>query len=436
MALEIIPLGGYSEIGRNSIAVRVDDEVVLLDLGLKMDTYVEYTENNDIISEKELIAIGAIPDISQLGDLKKNVKGILLTHAHLDHVGAVPFLANKFNCDIHGSAFTIEVVRELFTSQKKKPKGKLRIHKVNDTFRISKKIEVEFISVTHSAPQTVMILIKTPYGNVLYANDYKFDNNPTLGEKPNYRRLRELKGHIDCLIIDALYAPKAIKMPSEKIAEEMLKDVLLGTQSKDATIIVTTFSSHIARLRSIIKTARMMHRTVVFVGRSLSKYAKAAERAGIAKFDDVEMVGGGKRAANYLKRAKDLEKKIFVTTGHQGEPRAVLSRIVNEGLLPLGDGDQVIFSCTVIPTNSNIQNREILDSELQAKHVRLFNDIHVSGHGGKEDHRDFLNMVDPKMVVPTHGDLKMLKAFKELAEEMGIDHRVTILKNGKNLRVA
>jgi len=436
MALEIIPLGGYSEIGRNSVAVRVDDEVVILDLGLKMDTYVEYTETNEIISEKDLVTIGAIPDIKQLGHLKKNVKAILLTHAHLDHVGAVPFIANKLGCDIHGTAFTIEVVRELFKSVKKSSKGKLRIHKTNDAFRVSKKIEVEFISITHSAPQTVMILIKTPYGNVLYANDFKFDNNPTLGDKPNYKRLRELKGKIDCLILDALYAPKAIKMPSEKIAEEMLKDVLLGTQSKNSIIIVSTFSSHIARLRSIVKVAKLMNRKVVFVGRSLSRYANAAEKTGITKFDDVEMVGGGKRAANYLKRVRDVEKKIFVTTGHQGEPKAVLARIVNEDLLPLSNDDQVIFSCKVIPTNSNIQNRQLLDDELRSKGVRLFNDIHVSGHGGKEDHRDFLNMIDPKIIVPTHGNLEMLGAFKELAKEMGIEHRVTILKNGKNLRIA
>jgi ribonuclease J len=437
--LEIIPLGGYSEIGRNSVAVRCEDEVVILDLGLMMDTYIEYTDSDEIveISGRKLIEIGAVPDVNILGNLKKDVIGILLTHAHLDHIGAVPFLANRFDCDIHSAPFTIELVKRMFDDEKRLTRGRLIAHDVNERFRLGQNFEVEFIYITHSAPHTVMIVLHTPYGKVMYANDFKFDNNPTLGPKPNYQRLRELEGQIDYLLLDTLYADQAIKTPSEKIAEEMLKDVLLGTQSRDATIIVSTFSSHIARLRAIVNVAKMMKRQPVFLGRSLAKYTEAAEAVGLADFSDVEFVRYGGKVKPYLKRIKEPGKYLFVATGHQGEPKAILSRIVNEKLMPLSDNDMVVFSSKTIPVPVSLENKKRLDDQLQARHVRLFNNIHVSGHGAREDHRDFLNMLKPKNVIPTHGNMKQLGAFKELAEEVGYKpEQVKIVSNGERIRVA
>ncbi len=437
--LEIIPLGGFSEIGRNSVAVRVDDEVVILDLGLMMDKYVEYTDSDELveISGRKLIEIGAVPDVNILGKLKKQVKGILLTHAHLDHIGGIPYLANRFDCDIHSAPFTIELIRKMFEDEKRLPRGHLVAHELNERFRIGEKIEVEFIYVTHSAPHTVMIVLHTPYGKVMYANDFKFDNNPTLGSKPNYERLRELEGKIDYLILDTLYADQAIKTPSEKIAEEMLKDVLLGTQSRDATIIVTTFSSHIARLRAIVHVAKLMKRQPIFLGRSLAKYVDAAEAVGLADFSDVELVRYGSKVKSYLKRVKEPAKYLFVATGHQGEPKAVLSRIVNQKLLPLGENDIVVFSSKTIPTPVTLENKARLDEQLRARHIRFFNNIHVSGHGAREDHRDFLNMLKPKHIIPTHGDLAQLGAFKELAREVGYrPEQIRIVSNGERVKVA
>lgn len=437
--LEIIPLGGYSEIGRNSVAVRADDEVIILDLGLMMDRYIEYTDSDELveISGRKLIQIGAVPDVNILGNLKKDVVGIVLTHAHLDHIGAVPYLANRFDCDIHSAPFTIELVRRMFDDEKRMPRGRLVSHELNERFRVGEKFEVEFIYITHSAPHTVMILLHTPYGKILYANDFKFDNNPTLGPKPNYARLRELEGQVDYLLVDTLYADQAIKTPSEKIAEEMLKDVLLGTQSRDATIIVSTFSSHIARLRAIVNVAKMMKRQPVFLGRSLAKYVEAAEAVGLADFSDVEIVPYGGKVKPYLKRVKEPGKYLFVATGHQGEPKAVLSRIVNENYLPLSDNDMVIFSSKTIPVPVSIENRKRLDDQLRAKHVRIFDNIHVSGHGAREDHRDFLNTLKPKNVIPTHGELKQLEAFKDLAKEVGYkEHQIRIVKNGTRVKVA
>ncbi len=437
--LEIIPLGGFSEIGRNSVAIRVDDEVVILDLGLMMDKYIEYTDSDDLVevSGRKLIEIGAAPDVDMLGDDKKNVKAIFLTHAHLDHIGAIPYLANRFDCDIHAAPFTIELVRRMFDDEKRLPRGKLVAHDVNDRFRIGERIEVEFIYITHSVPHTVMVLLHTPYGKVLYANDFKFDNNPTLGPKPNYARLRELQGQVDYLILDTLYADQAIKTPSEKIAEEMLKDVLLGTQSRDATIIISTFSSHIARLRAIVNVAKMMKRKPVFLGRSLRKYVEAAEAVGIADFSDVEIVGYGNKVKPYLAKVTEPGKYLFVATGHQGEPKATLARIVNQNLLPLTDNDMVVFSSKTIPVPVTLENRKRLDDQLRAKRVRIFDNIHVSGHGAREDHRDFLNTLKPKQIIPTHGEMAQLGAFKALAEEAGYKpHQIRIVANGERIKVA
>lgn len=437
--LEIIPLGGYSEIGRNSVAVRCDDEVVILDLGLMMDRYIEYTDSDELveISGRKLIEIGAVPDVNILGKLKKKVIGILMTHAHLDHIGAIPFLANRFDCDLHSAPFTIELIRRMFDDEKRMPRGKLVAHELNSRFRLGNNFEVEFIYITHSAPHTVMILLHTKYGKILYANDFKFDNNPTLGPKPNYARLRELKGQVDYLLVDTLYADQAIKTPSEKIAEEMLKDVLLGTQSRDATIIVSTFSSHIARLRAIVNVAKMMKRQPVFLGRSLAKYTEAAKAVGLADFSDVAFVRYGGKVKSYLARVKEPGKYLFVATGHQGEPRAILSRIVNEKLMPLSDNDMVVFSSKTIPVPVSLENKKRLDDQLQARHVRLFNNIHVSGHGAREDHRDFLNLLKPKNIIPTHGELKQLGAFKELAEEVGYrPEQIKIVSNGERIKVA
>ncbi len=437
--LEIIPLGGYSEVGRNSVAVRVDDEIVILDLGLMMDRYIEYTDSDELVevSGRTLIEIGAAPDVEILGADRKNVRGILLTHGHLDHIGAVPYLANRFDCDVHATPFTIELVRRMFDDEKRLSRGKLVSHDVNDRFQISEKIEAEFIYITHSVPHSVMILLHTPYGRIMYANDFKFDNNPTLGPKPNYARLRELEGKVDYLILDTLYAESEIKTPSEKIAEEMLKDVLLGTQSRGSTIIVSTFSSHIARLRAIVNVAKMMKRKPVFLGRSLRKYTEAAEAVGIADFSDVEIVGFGNKVKPYLKKITDPDKYLFVATGHQGEPKATLSRIVNQGLLPLADNDIVVFSSKTIPVPVTLENKKRLDDALKARHVRLFSDIHVSGHGAREDHRDFLNMLKPKNIIPTHGVPAALAAFKNLAEEVGYTpDKIRIVVNGERVKVA
>jgi ribonuclease J len=441
MTLEIIPIGGFSEIGRNCVAIKYDDEVVILDMGLMLDKYIEYTEGREDaksnISSKQLIRAGAAPDVNLLGELKKNVIAIGVTHGHLDHVGAIPFLSNRFDANIHAAPFTCEVIHQLSTNDGMPLKNKVVSHPHDSRFRVSRNIELEFIHMTHSIPDTVCIAVHTKDGSVIYINDFKFDHTPTLGPKTSMHRLKQLAG-IECLIIDSLYAHKTEKTPSERIAEQMLFDEITHTETKGKAIVITTFSSHIARLRSIVKLGKKLGRKVVFLGRSIDKYTAAAERAKIHSFkDEVRSIAYRDKISAFLRKEKDLSKYLLVVTGHQGEPKAVLSRIIEEGELRLKPDDIVVFSSKVIPAGDNEKNMERLLGILREKKVRVFTDIHVSGHGAREDHRDLLKLLQPKHIVPTHGGMRQLQSFKTLAvHELGYKpENIHIVYNGQRLRL-
>lgn len=436
MGLRVLPIGGFGEIGRNCCAIQVDDEVVLLDLGLQMEQYIRHTEDEEFVavSGKTLMDIGAAPDLTMLDDLRKQVVGICLTHAHLDHVGAVPYLAGRFDCPIHGTPFTVEVLRRILADEKVQLRNPLVAHRPSATFRLTPKISVEFVYVTHSTPQTVIIVLHTPYGDAMYANDWKLDNCPTLGPRTDVARMQRLRPRV--LICDALYSQARQKTPSEMIAREMLKDVLLGTPSTGRAVVVTTFSSHIARLKSLVELGERMGRRVAFVGRSLAKYTEAAEACGLVDWrGHIKIVKYGSQASRFFRTLTHPEKWLLVVTGHQGEPKATLAKMA-AGLYHFRPGDHVVFSCNVIPVSINKENRRVLETKMEGMHLRLFKDIHVSGHASREDHRDFLEMLQPAHLLPTHGFLGMQRAFRELAHDMGWDLRaVHLAKNGDRLEI-
>jgi ribonuclease J len=440
--IEICAVGGYNEVGKNMTAVKVDSEAVILDMGIHLEPYIKATEEEDIvkISSEELTAVGAIPNIKRVEDWRKRVKLIVLSHAHLDHIGAVPYLAGKFNAPILCTPFSMQVVRTILSDEKIRIKNKIKALNVNSFYKLSNKLMVEFINVTHSTPQTVMIALHTPAGVILYANDFKFDLFPTLGQKPNFEKLAELgKRGVLALIVDSTYASLAQKMPSESVAKQMLKDVLLGTDNSGKAIIVTTFSSHIARLKSVIEFGKKLNRKIVFLGRSLAKYSKAAQAVGIVNFsEEAEIVKYGRQVKGKLKKIvrAGKEKYLLVVTGHQGEPKSTLSKMINQELkFRFDPGDSVIFSCKTIPTPTNKRNREVIEKKLRQLGVRLFTDIHTSGHAAREDLRDLIKLVKPKHIIPAHGELKMLAAMKELAAELGYSpgRSVHLLSNGQRI---
>ena len=433
--IEICAIGGYNEVGKNMTAIKVDDEVVIIDMGLHLESYIAYTEKEegDImgVSAHALANVGAIPNDKVIGDWKNKVKAIIPTHAHLDHVGALVFLANKYDAPILCTPFTTEVIKTISRDEKIKLKNEIKTLNVNSIYWISDKIKIEFINMTHSVPQTVMVAVHTPDGVVLYANDFKFDNHPTLGKKPNYHALEKLgeKG-VKVLVCDCTRARQPIKTPSELVAKEMLRDVMLGVDSTNKAVIVTTFASHLARLKSIIEFGKKMNRKIIFLGRSLAKYTAAGEKIDIINFSkDVEIVKFGKQIKRRLKKIErdGKEKYLLVVSGHQGEPKSTLSKMVN-GEIPFkfNSEDHIIFSCTVIPSDINIQNRAELEKRLRQHGVRIFRDIHASGHASKEDLRDLLNLVKPENIIPAHGDDEMKMALVDLAIEKGYKKGKTV----------
>jgi ribonuclease J len=427
------------------VAVKVDDEVVIMDMGINLEPYIKYTEDEDEVvpdmSANALMKIGAIPDISAIDDWKKKVIAIVPTHAHLDHVGAIPYLASKFpNAPIIGTPFTIEVLKSISENEHIVIRNKIKQLNVNASYKASPSITIEFINMTHSTPQTVAVVLHTKYGKIVYATDFKLDNNPVLGQKTNIKRLRQIGDReVVCLIVDCLNSSEEGKTPSELVAKELLKDVMLGTNSDEKAVIVTTFSSHIARLKSINEFGKSIGRKVMFMGRSLDRYVGAAEACNITKFEDIEICKYRKHIAKALKQiTKNKQKYLIVCTGHQGEPQAVLSRIARDEFdFRLAKEDLVIFSCRTIPNPVNEENRAKLETLLREHKARLFKDIHVSGHANKEDLRELVHMLNPQMIIPCHGDKNKTKGLRTLLEEMGFDTEKNFfqMKNGKRMKI-
>ena len=442
--IEIFTLGGYNQVGKNMTAVRVDGKVVVFDLGLHLEQYIKLNDEIDdvhFVATKQLIKNEVVPDIGPIKKYKDDVIAIVPTHAHLDHLGAIPFLAKEFkNAPVFASPFTAEVLKALLRDDKIPFKNQIKILNINSSFDLGPNLTLEFINSTHSTPQTVMAALHTKYGTIIYANDFKFDEFPTFGRKTNIEKLREFgnQHNVIALICDSTYANTPSKTPSESVAQQMLKDVMLGTDSLGKGVIVTTFASHIARLKSIIQFGKKMKREVWFLGRSLCKYTEAAEEIHLVNFTkDIRMFKYRNQINKALKEviAKGKEKYLLVVTGHQGEPESTLSRIADGKLkFNLEQGDQIIFSCKTIPVPVNIENRLKLEEKLRRFNVRMFTDIHVSGHASREDLRDLINLVQPLHIIPAHGDENMRQGMVSLASEMGYKKmQIHMHKDGEKL---
>lgn len=442
MEIKIATVGGFNEVGKNMTAIKVGDEAIILDMGFFLPKLIDFEEEGgerEHLSSQDMIKMGAIPDDSTIREWAPKVKAIVLGHCHLDHIGAAPYLAGKYDCPIIGTPFTLEVLRKSVNDDGLKLKNPLKPLLPGSSLKISDNIEIKFVNITHSTIQTVMVAVKTPRGIILYANDFKFDNHPVLGKKPDYEYLKKIgeNNQVLAIVVESLYAYAERKTPSEKVARELLKDVILGVDNKDHAIIITTFASHLSRLRSIIDFAKSINRKVVFFGRSMAKYTYAAETIKFLNFSkEVEIYP---YVRQIKKKIQQIEKEgrgkyIIVCTGNQGEPRSVLVKMAN-GEIPFNfmPWDNVIFSCRTIPVDINLANRAALEQKLKQKHVRIFTEIHVSGHAGREDLRDLLNMVKPKHIFPAHGGSLLQGSLADLAVELNyvLGKNVHISHNGQ-----
>ncbi len=441
--VEICAVGGYNEVGRNMTALKVGNETIIWDMGINVGKLAEYQEETPSQEEytlKLLQRIDAIPHMHKIQSWIPNTKAICISHCHIDHIGSIPFLAPDVKAPIIATPYTMEVIKNQLDKDSLKLPNELRIIKPHSTQQISENIKIEYINIPHSTPECSLLVAHTKKGNFMYATDWKFDNTPTLGPPPDYKRLKQLgKEGIKTLVINSLYSSADRKTPSEKVAVELLHDVLFGIENSEAAIVTTCFASHIARIKTIIEFAKKLNRKVIILGRSFSKYISAAETAKITKLSDqVDIAVYRSDISRILSEInkKGAHKYLIICTGGQGEKNAVLSRIIRGELkFKFYPDDHIIFSNKVIPVEPNITNRGKLERHLKEMGVRIFNDVHVSGHCSREDIREMIKLVNPETIIPCHGTESLLEPACGLAEEMGykINRDIHLMKNGEKI---
>ncbi|MCK9151357.1 RNase J family beta-CASP ribonuclease [Methanobacterium alcaliphilum] len=441
MSVEVIAVGGYEEVGKNMSAVKVGDDVVIFDMGIHLDR-LHIHEDTDIsrMHSLDLIERGVIPDDTLMKDVDGKVRAIVFTHGHLDHIGAVAKLAHRYGAPIIATPYTLSLIESTIKSEKKfKVSNPLQVLNPGEKRQISPDITLEFINTTHSIPQTVIAALHTSEGIIVYANDFKFDNHQKISPPTDYHRLRELgrKGVL-ALIVETTRASEKqeVKTHSEKVARIVLEDIMKAPLQEKDGVIITTFSSHIERIQAISDIAKHSDRQMLLLGRSMERYCTLAESMGILKLPSNASIYGSPKAVNKaLSRAEDKrDEYLLITTGHQGEPDALLPRIANaKTQFNIKRGDNVIISAPVIPNPMNKANRNLMERRLSSSGARIYTNAHVSGHAGREDHRDFIRMLNPVHIVPSHGDLHMLAAYAEIAEEEGykMGNDVHVLRNGQ-----
>ncbi len=425
--IKVKAFGGYSKIGKSMTAIEVDDEIIITDMGADIEKLVNFEEDKNDISINDLPALidnhVIDDDRSFFIEEGKKVKAIVLTHGHLDHVWAVPFLSQKYKCPVIATPFSIKVIENLMKNFKVRSLPLMQLN-TGTSYKISDKITLELINITHSIPNSAMIALHTKYGVIVYANDWKFDNTPTLGKKPDYERLEALrKEGVFILIDDSTNADVDGYTFSESVVKTMLEDIIKKSLG-NKTIFISTFSSHIARIKNITEISRKMNRNVMIFGRSMDMYIKAAMSTNVINKGALPEVAMRREQINSLLKyvADRPGKYVIICTGHQGEKGAFLDRLVTgQYQYRLSNEDAVIFSSRTIPTPLNEANKGMLKNALDSLNVNVADNVHVSGHASKNDHKLLIKMLMPKHLIPSHGGIEKISADIELAREFGYE---------------
>ncbi len=444
MEIGIKAIGGYEEVGKNMTAVRAGDHAVIFDMGLHLDRVQIHEESyTEEMHSLDLIDIGAIPDDTVMNEFNGEIAAIVCSHGHLDHIGAVSKLAHRYEAPIIATPFTAEIIKKEIRSERKfDVNNEVKTLKAGQRYLLKPDLELEFIRTQHSIPDCVLPVLHTSEGTILYGLDFKLDKDPVLGEKTDTERLKELgEKKVIASIMDSTRVKEEGKTPAEKIARQRVWDTLHEAENEDVGVFITTFSSHIARIKSIVEAAEDMDRRPILLGRSMERYTGTAEEMGLVNLPpDVGIFGSPQGREEIMKKIKKegRENYLLVVTGHQGEPGATLTRIANKSLpLEIERGDHVVFSANTIPNPLTRANRYSLETKLKMQGARLFKNVHVSGHGARQDHYDLIKMVKPENIIPAHGDLELNSSYAELAESMGYSfgRDIHILRNGQELLI-
>ena len=419
----VIPLGGIEEVGKNMTVFQYKDEIIVVDAGLTFP-------------EDEHLGIDVIiPDFSYLESNRHKIKGLLLTHGHEDHIGAIPYFYQKLgteNIPIYGGRLTLALAKAKFEKKDAKlPKEKVISGRT--ILKVSKYFTVEFISVTHSIADCYAICIKTPAATILHSGDFKVDLTPVDGEGFDFGRLAQLgEEGVDLLLSDSTNAQVPGFTPSERTVGESLKDEFVKANGR---IILAAFASHVHRLQQIVNIAEKNGRKIAIDGRSMVKIFEICSNLGYLKIPKDIMIDIDK-VETY-----PADKVLILCTGTQGEPLAALSRIANgtHKYISLREGDTVVISATPIPGNEKAATKNI--NQLMKREANVVFEkgigIHVSGHGCQEEQKLMINLVKPKFFLPVHGEYAMIKKHKELAMAVGVPEKNVILsENGAKLELS
>jgi ribonuclease J len=295
----------------------------------------------------------------------------------------------------------------------------------------------------HSIIETAMAVLHTPAGAIVYANDFKLDRTPVIGEPPDFARLKQIgKEGVLALIVESTNVCQKGRCPSERIARDVVRDTITSYEDDKAGIMVSTFSSHIARVKTIAECAHEIGRKPILLGRSMERYAATAEQMKLVAFPQTLSMFGNRRTVDRtLRRIMKAGKDRFIpiVTGHQGEPGSILSRLVQEDTpYKVDKGDKILFSAKVIPNPMNYGQRYLIEARLKMKGARIFDDLHVSGHAYREDHYELLHLLNPQHIVPSHGGLDLTGAYAQFAEECGynLHNDLHLLRNGQRVLIS
>jgi ribonuclease J len=401
--LEIIPLGGAGDIGKNMVVVRYGQDIIVIDAGVQFPT--EEHPGVDLI----------IPDITYLKENAANVHAIVLTHAHEDHIGALPYVLKELDVPVYGTPLTVGLVRCKLEEHKLLDKVKLHTYVPGDQIQLGC-FTVEPIHVTHSIPDTVSLAVTTPVGVIVHTGDFKIDQTPIDGRRFDASRFAQLgdKGVL-VLISDCVNAERPGWVPSERMIGQSFEHHIRTARGR---VLVTTFASNLHRIQQLFEVAAKFGRKVAVAGRSMARNIEVARELGYVKYHDQDRI-----------RVEDIEnyadkELIILTTGSQGEPLSALTRIsCDSHRIKISDGDTVIMSSKAIPGNESAVWRTVNRLfRLGAKVVYdSLSPVHVSGHANQEELKLMYNLTRPKYVVPFHGEPRMMYAYNELAVEMGHD---------------
>lgn len=414
--LRIIPLGGLGEIGKNMMLMEYGDSIIIIDCGL-------------MFPENDMLGIDiVIPDISYLVENKDKVRGIIITHGHEDHTGALPYLLPHVNVPTYATRLTRGLVEVKLKEHKLLDLVRLRTIEPGDILTLGP-FKIEFFHVCHSIPDGVGLAITTPVGLVVHSGDFKFDYTPVDGQLTDFHKLAELGGRgVLLLLSDSTNAETPGYTPSESSIGETFDRVFSKARGR---IITATFASNISRVQQIIETAYRHGRRVGVVGRNMANNIKMAIELGYLN------VSGELLTIEEINRLPP-EKVVIVCTGSQGEPTSVLVRMAEGQHRQIGiqPGDTVIVSATPIPGNEELINRTLNNLFRLGANVYYHElaDVHVSGHASREEHKLMLSLIRPRFFVPIHGEYRHLVLHAQMAQELGIPpENIFILESGQVL---